>query len=107
MVMDASTAAAAITGVVLPLIISLILSWHASRQTQTIVAFVACLVATALVMFLRQLFAWGSNAPGDIAVHIIINLVAVFVTTVTTFQGLWKPLGVTDTLEKRGASVGG
>jgi len=82
---------ALIVGFLLPPALSIILQSRWSQQVQSIVAFLACLLAGAGTAYFQ----------GDLNFERWIEAaLVILVTTISTYKGFWKPTGVAPTIEE-------
>lgn len=82
----------AVLGVLLPLLIAAInrAGWPAPAKSS--MALAVCLGAAALELVVKG--QWALTNFGG-------NLLTIFFLVVTSYQGFWKPTGISDAVEKR------
>lgn len=104
---DPSLYVSFVTGILLPFLIAFIRAHYASRRYVALLAFVVCLVAAVLTMFLTRAFIAGQplNA-ADYARLYLLNAIAVTMTAWQTYSRLWQPLGVIEPIERSGPQLG-
>lgn len=84
----------------MPIVVSFLTKRAASDALKSVINIVATAAMAVLALWIN---------PGDVEVttKLIINtFILSFVTSLTAYKGLWKPLGVTDRVESKTATFG-
>lgn len=82
---------AIVTGFFLPIVIAVINQPHWSKEFKTLLHFVACMFVTALQLSVEGRFDRHNFFP---------TMLLVLAGSVTMFQGILKPSGLADVIEK-------
>lgn len=108
MVVDTSTAAAALAGFVLPAVVAYLSGRYATSRYKTLLMLGACFVTALLTAVLGEgVPAGDTGTPLATARTLLVNFVAVLVTTGTLYARVYRPLGATRTLQAAGPQWGG
>lgn len=81
---------ALIVGFLLPPLLAIVMQTRWSAQVQSVVAFIACVVAGAGTAYFQGDFTGKRFVEAGLVV---------LVTTIATYKGFWKPTGVAPTIE--------
>ncbi|MGN6561903.1 MAG: hypothetical protein ACTHMU_04520 [Thermomicrobiales bacterium] len=110
-VVDVTTLINALVGIFLPLAIAWVRSQWATSKFAAWFAFAICLVVSLLITFVMKGFQgtwqlpWGAHWQDNL-ILVIVNVGALLLTAWNFYSRLWKPVGVTDTLERLRPQVG-
>lgn len=80
-----------IVGFALPPVLSFVMQSKWSQQLQSAVAFLACLIAGAGTAYFQGTLNFERFAEAALVI---------LVTTISTYKGFWKPIGVAPTIEE-------
>ena len=86
-----------VSGTLIPILVALVAKLNASSGLKAILNFGFSAIAAAIALENEASFNWRSFA---------INFALTYLVSIATYYGLWKPTGVTGTVQEKTADVG-